>query len=295
MALTAPTPPTPPTIDKGDAQTSAPRIDAHQFFEVPEMPFRKNDERTEKVDTKEKIDAKEKVDVTEKPAVVTREETTPEDMARDAVANGAGALTRRTVTRPDDAKNSAEERQLPANDGKKIADEPNQGQSAISNVVTPIPAQTSADRYQRGQEALRSFEEEDRRLAADEKENSALTSTPAMASRSHYEESHGGIFWIVTLMFVVVATFFVAKKFLFRKNPALKKSDLFTSSRENLKSTAENFSKASTSAETKKSSPKPSESVKPTKNNPPPVNNTPPKNARAPKKDDDVKHFEVRV
>ena len=263
------------------------------------MPFRKNDERAEK-----NSDAAEKVDATEKPAPVTRTETNPEDMARDAVANGAGALTRRTVTRPDDSRNSAEERQLPANDGKKIADEPTQGQSAIPNVVAPIPAQSSASRYERGQEALRSFEEEDKRLAADSKENSALTSTPAMSHRSHYEESHGGIFWIVTLIFVVVATFFVAKKFLFRKNPTLRKSDLFTSSSEKLKSTAENFSKSTTQkfsasttpADKKNSSAKPAKPVQPTKkNNPPPVNETPPQSARVPKKDDEVKHFEVRI
>ena len=291
MALTAPTPPTPPTIDKGDVQTSSPKIDAHQFFEIPEIPFKKNDEPAEK-----KVDAPEKPTATEKPAPVTRTETNPEDMARDAVANGAGTLTRRTVTRPEDARDSAGQRQQSTNDGKKIADEPTQGQSAIPDVVAPIPAQSSASRYERGQEALRSFEEEDKQFAAEPKENSALTSTPAMSHRAPYEESHGGIFWIVTLIFVVVATFFVAKKFLFRKNPTLRKSDLFTSSSEKLKSTAEKFSTSTTPADKKNSSTKPAKPVQPTKTSePPPVNETPPQSARVTKKDDDVKHFEVRI
>ena len=59
MALKLPTPPTPPTIDKGEAADSAPRIDAHQFFEVP---FKREDFQP-KIETEEKTVA----EVQEKP------------------------------------------------------------------------------------------------------------------------------------------------------------------------------------------------------------------------------------
>ena len=95
MSLKAPTPPTPPTIDKGDLQSSQPRIDAHQFFEVPQMPFHREEEK----DIKEDEIVEDSPKVEEKPKV-TRQETTPEDMARDAVAHGSGALTKKEITRP---------------------------------------------------------------------------------------------------------------------------------------------------------------------------------------------------
>ena len=265
MALTAPTPPTPPTIDKGDAQTYTPRIDAHQFFEVPQMPFHeeKNSRNTEeKISAADTNSADEKSVVTNKP--VQREVTTPENMARDAVANGAGALTKNTVTRAED----------------KPTDMPSQVQAPAQNVVPVAPPASTSNNYERGQSVLREFEEIDRSSAG----NSAVMSTPAPSSfknNSTYEESHGGIFWIVTLIIVVAAAFIVAKKFLFTSKPALKKSDLFVNSSEQLKSTAEKFSSSK------------SETVKP-----PPVEKSPPvKPVTLPRKDDDGKgkRFEVRV
>jgi len=275
MALTAPTPPTPPTIDKGDAQTYTPRIDAHQFFEVPQMPFHKDKnshDAEEKLSNVENNSVNEKISdekpVQEKP--VRREVTTPEDMAREAVANGAGALTKNTVTRPKD----------------KVSDKPTETPSTIQNVapVAPITENISTDNYERGQAVLREFEEVDKSAA----ESSAVMSTPAPSSfrnNSVHEESHGGIFWIVTLIIVVAAAMVVAKKFLFTDKPALKKSDLFVNSSEQLKSTAEKFSAAKSSK---------TSSVKA----PPPVEKTPPvKPVTLPKKDDDGKgkRFEVRV
>ena len=256
MALTAPTPPTPPTIDKGDAQTYTPRIDAHQFFEVPQMPFDKGSVNSEQGKV---VSEQEKVEVP-----VQREETTPEDMARDAVANGAGALTKNTVTRAED----------------KPTDMPSQVQAPAQNVVPVAPPASTSNNYERGQSVLREFEEIDRSSAG----NSAVMSTPAPSTfrnNSAYEESHGGIFWIVTLIIVVAAAFVVAKKFLFTSKPALKKSDLFVNSSEQLKSTAEKFSSTKT------------ETVKP-----PPVEKSPPvKPVTLPRKDDDGKgkRFEVRV
>ncbi len=285
MALTAPTPPTPPTIDKGDVQSSSPRIDAHQFFEVPEMPFREgtNKENFETVDDTPKVD--EKVSVDEKPVSTVREVTTPEDMARDAVANGSGALTKRTVTRADDSQDDT----VDGNSNSNVVTVPN---------VAPMPTTFSADRYERGQAVLREFRDEDRR-AENSTENSTSTSTPTNFHNSTpYEENHGGIFWIVTLIFVVTATFFVAKKFLFRSKPALKKSDLFINSSEKLKSTAEKFSNAPKTSTPKKNSSQPKVSkTSPVKTSPLAEKAPPVKPVTLPKKDDDGKgkHFEIRV
>ena len=247
MSLKAPTPPTPPTIDKGDAQSSQPRIDAHQFFEVPEMPFH----REEGTGNKEEKIVEDTPKVEEKPKV-NRQETNPEDMARDAVAHGAGPLTKREVTRADE-------------------------DSAAKNTNSPPINTSSAESYERGQAVLREFRDEDN--------NSALTVTPSNVHSQDNVQGHGGIFWIVTLIFVVAATFIVAKKFLFKSKPKLRKSDIFGSPSEKLKSTAEKFSKP-----VQKS--KPADSPKPSDKKSPPV-----KPARLTKKDDDDKgkHFEIRV
>ena len=241
MAIKAPTPPTPPTIDKGDAQNYTPRIDAHQFFEVPQMPF-----HSEKIETVEEKPV-EKV-VEEKPAPVKREVTNPEDMAREAVANGAGALTRRTVTRADDEKPVTEEKVPPVQ----------------------VPITSDSSNYERGQEVLREFRDEDKRLSQSEETVTAASS--GYKNYSSHGEGYGGIFWIVTLIFAVVASFLLAKKFLFSSKPKLKKSDLFEKPSEKLKSTAEKFSSPA----------KKPEPVKP---------------VTLPKKDDEnkVKHFEIRV
>ena len=213
MSLKAPTPPTPPTIDKGDMQSSTPRIDAHQFFEVPEMPFR--EKKSQDIEDAPKVD--------EKNIPAEKQEVTNEDMARDAVANGAGTLTKRTVTtRADDEP------------------PPQQNATPIQNVAPVAPVENiSSDRYERGQAVLQEFRDEDSRVI----EQPAPTPTP-----SHQAESHGGIFWIATLIFVIAATFIVARKFLFRRKPKLRKSDLFESSSEKLKS-------MSKSAATKTSTP----------------------------------------
>ena len=275
MPLKAPTPPTPPTIDKGDVQISEPRIDAHQFFEVPQMPFRKSatDENSKvdevpAVEETPKVTEQPKVDETQQP---TRQVTTPEDMARDAVAHGSGPLTKREITRAND-------------------DSPNnstQNNSNINSTVTaPLPITPSnSDSYERGQAVLREFREADEGVA----ENSTSTSTSANFQAQNNSKGYGGIFWIVTLIFVVTATFFLAKKFLFKRKPKLKKSDLFLNSSDKLKSTAEKFSKPAKPVEKKS---KPIETPKPIEKKSPTV-----KPARPLKKDDDDKgkHFEIRI
>ncbi|MBQ9486272.1 MAG: hypothetical protein IJU91_00510 [Selenomonadaceae bacterium] len=353
MALTAPTPPTPPTIDKGDVQPSTPRIDAHQFFEIPEMPFKREEgvgKREQDSGNREQVKDETADTLTDNknsaqsstaeknPAQISnadknsnvaadsnqtpRQEVTPEVMARDAVANGSGALTKNTVTRIDDA------------DSKPAPAENNLQSSTVNS--TPVaesvpvmqmpPADTSADRYERGQAVLREFRDEDKRLAESSNETSASTAaTSTFQSHSNYEESHGGFFWIFTLIFVVLATFFVAKKFLFRAKPALRKSDLFEGTGDKLKTTAEKFSNATKTSDFAKTKPldlaktfdaaknvkpadkpttadksktaKKSQTAKTSKPADADKKTPPVKPVTLPKKDDDGKgkHFEIRV
>ena len=320
MALTAPTPPTPPTIDKGDVQPSTPRIDAHQFFEIPEMPFKKVEGKSEVTDTLSDNRNSAQSSNTEKNSAqisnadknsvqsstteknpAPRQEVTPEVMARDAVANGSGALTKNTVTRIDDADSNPApaENNLQSNAAESVP------------VMQMPPADTSADRYERGQAVLREFQAEDKRIAESSNETSASTSAPAtFQSHSNYEEGHGGFFWIFTLIFVVLATFFVAKKFLFTAKPALRKSDLFEGTGDKLKTTAEKFSNATKTSDFAKTfdaaknfnAAKKSQTAKtstPAKNSKPADadKKTPVKPITLPKKDDDGKgkHFEIRV
>lgn len=178
-------------------------------------------------------------------------------MARDAVAHGSGALTKRTVERNDDEDAT---------------------QSAPANqTVTVIPpdapqvADTQSD-YDRGQDVLREFKELDAREAQSAYNPPAQTSTEQerpSAPKLNHDDGHGGAFWIFTAVFVIVAAFVVVKKFLFTGKPALTKAQLFDDSGKTKATTDE---------------------VKPS---PPP----PPKPAKLPpKKDDNAgKHFEVRV
>ena len=104
----------------------------------------------------------------------------------------------------------------------------------------------------------------------------AQTSTeqPRVVPKLNYHEGHGGAFWIFTIIFVAIASFIIAKKFLFTDKPALTKSQLFDDSSSRLKAAADK--------------------VKPVTPPPKPVKS--PKPAKSPPKDDDKgKHFEVRV
>ena len=184
MNLTPPQPPTVPAPALRPTPPTPPRID--------KAPFVKN----QSDDTPQ----------------VTRKVETPEDMARDAVANGAGALTKRTVDKGD-------------KETQPVAPTPRQ------NIPVAESADTQSD-YDRGQDVLREFRE----LDAREAQGSYNQNLPAQTSteQSHtvtpklnYQEGHGGVFWIFTIIFVVVATFVIVKKFLLTDKPALTKSQLF--------------------------------------------------------------------
>lgn len=243
MPLKLPTPPTPPTIDKGEATESTPRIDAHQFFEVP---FKRKTDDAIKIEPVEKPVEKP----VEIPQKVERTVTTPEDMARDAVANGAGALTKKTVTRPNE------------------------------ETVSPAPATSTlppaTEKSNRGKEILREFQNEDRQI-------SQTTETPRTFNR-HQNESHGGFYWVVVLIFVGIISIVFVKKFLIRKNPPLKKSDLFEDADKRLQAVSEKVSAPKIHHAEKISVPNINPAEKISNKKPPPKND-----------DDKGKHFEVRI
>ncbi|MBO4401658.1 MAG: hypothetical protein J5809_07415 [Selenomonadaceae bacterium] len=166
MALTLPTPPTPPTIDKGEATEYTPKIDAHKFFEVP-------------FSREKKSVAQDAEEISPPPPVETKTPT-PEEMAREAVANGSGALTKTEVTRPDAEK-------IPA-------------------ASIPVPADNPRD----GKAILREFENYDDTYAAAE--------TPRTFHTSQ-RESHSGIFWVVTLILAAVLSIVFVKKFMLKPKP----------------------------------------------------------------------------
>ena len=224
MALTRPTPPTPPTIDKGEATEYTPKFDAHNFFEVP---FKREENPVEK-------QIEKNVEIP-RPEIVERKTPTPEEMAREAVANGSGALTKKTVNRPET------ETPAPVNN------------SATQNLpLTNI----SNDNPNRGKEILREFQNEDRQTFQ-------TTETPRSFNR-HQSENYSGIHWAIMLIFAGILSFVFVKKFLLRKNPKLKKSELFEDSNKKLQAVSEKIST--------------------------PVKKSPPK-----KDEDKNKHFEVRV
>lgn len=178
-----------------------------------------------------------------------------ENMARDAVAHGSGPLTKRTVDRGD----------------KDQSPPPNQTVTVIPPDA-PLIEDTQSD-YDKGQDVLREFREMDARESQSAYTSPAQTSTEqphTVTPRfSHSEEGHGGVFWIFTIIFVAVASFIIAQKFLFTDKPALTKSQLFDDAPKKPKATTDN-------------PPLPKPAVNP---------------ARSPeiKSDDKRKRFEVRV
>ena len=195
---------------------------------------------------------------------VTRKVDDPESMARDAVANGSGALTKQTVERPDET--------------------PRQDQ--------PTQVEDTQSDYDRGQDVLRQFREEDARAAQQQSQEDFQPQTVTEQPRTfkptiNYHEGHGAPFWLGTIIFVAIAAVVVVKKFLFTDKPALTKSELFADSTERLQATVDKV---------KQPSPPPKVSTPVTKPATKPVAKPVTKPARPSKDDDDKgKHFEIRI
>ena len=222
MTLEPPQPPTAPAPAVRPTPPTPPRIDM--------TPFKKN--------------SAEEVN-----------DDSPEAQAREAVANGSGALTKRTVERP-------EEKTEPANQTVTVIPPD-----------APLISDTQSD-YDKGKDVLREFKEMDAREAQSTQNPPASTSTEqrqTVTPKINYHEGHGGFFWIFTIIFVAVAAAVVVKKFLFTGKSSMTKTKLFEDTTSRLKAVEEKV---------KPSTPPPK--PKPAK--------LPPK-----KDDDKGKHFEVRV
>ena len=278
MALknpTPPTPPTPPSMDRGDGANSHAKIDAPNFFQVPfvndggvnfKNPATETFQGEENFSEDEVVEEENSEQTPQQNSAVGKKEvTTPETLARDAVANGAGALTKKTVTKPEQENSAAPKNQ--------------------TQITIPSDADRILNDSERGKAVLREFQEEDLKISGDGEKNQTSTETPKSFQNNFTQPQQGGLYWIVILIFAIVGGFVFVKKFLITDKPKLKKSDFFEGSSERLKNVSDKVSKPV------KKSPQPvlkNYSVQPAKTISKPV--------QPQKKDDDGgKHFEVRV
>lgn len=149
------------------------------------------------------------------------QDDSPETQARDAVANGSGALTKRTVERDDDTP------------------PPNQ---TVTVIPPDAPLVDTQSDYDRGQDVLREFRDMDARESQSTYSPPAQTSTEQprhTIPKLNYQEGHGGAYWIFTIIIVAVASFVIVKNFLLTDKPALTKSQLFDDSTKKLKATVD--------------------------------------------------------
>lgn len=275
-----PTPPTPPRIEiKPFANNSNDDV-------VDKQPVDETADDSEIQDEPAPIETPQvEIPKVETPKVetpkVNHKVEDPETLARDAVAHGSGALTKRTVERPDET--------------------PQQ--------LQPAPLQDTQSDYDRGQDILRQFRDEDARENQQQSTENPQPQTVTEQPRTfkptiNYHEDHGGAFWIGTIIFVAVASFVVVKKFLFTEKPALTKSELFADETNRLKAAADKLKKTAAPppkfVEKPVAKPAPSPVTKPVAKPvaKPEIKPVKPatKPARPSKDDDDKgKHFEIRV
>ena len=221
---------------------------------------------------------------------------TPESMARDAVANGSGALTKRTTRRGSDSESQGDD----------------SGSSQPRNQTTVVipPNSTLNDNgqtdFERGRAVLNEFKRLDQEEAAKQSsigvDTSSSTSTPGLFSPSYGSNSHGVAYWLFTLVAVGVLAFVFVKQFLVNKDsssgtPPLTKSmldipDINQPPSVTRQSALNQYKQVNVSP--KSTPPKPQAPIKP-----PPITKpvTLKSTKSTPKTEDDKKgsHFEVRV
>lgn len=205
------------------------------------------------------------------------DKNSPEAQARDAVAHGSGALTKRTVERNDKPRDDT-----PRDDTQS---KPNQTVTVIPPDA-PIVSDGQSD-YDRGQDVLRQFREIDSRDSQSPQNFPAHTSTEQprhiAPTINHQQEGHGAGYWLFTIIFMGVAAFVIVKKFLLTDKPALTKSQIFSDeSRSNAPAKSARMASST-------------EKLKATVDKPKPVKPSPKPLLTPPKDDDKGKRFEVRV
>ncbi len=294
MTFTPPTPPTPPAPAVRPTPPKPPRIDKTSFANDSAddvANVQPVDETEETSDENPDEPAQIETQPIETPQVeiphVNRKVEAPESMARDAVANGSGPLTKRTVDNGDT-------------------------QPQPQQIQQPAQIQDSQSDYDRGKDVLRQFRDEDARATQEQSTENFQPQTVTEQPRTfkptiNYHEGHGGAFWIGTIIFVAVASFIVVKKFLFTDKPALTKSELFADETDRLKAAVNKVKQPAAPSPVQKNISKPVEKsvAKPVTKpvvNPvaksvvKPINKPVTKPARPSKDDDDKgKHFEIRI
>ena len=226
----------------------------------------------------------------------SRNVTTPETMARDAVANGAGALTKRTTQRKSDDRDS------------EGADS---GTSQPRNQTTVVIPSSSAlndngqTSFERGRAVLNEFKRLDQEEAAKQSSLGSTTSSETSSglfAPSYGSNSHGAAYWLFTLVAVAVLAFVFVRQFLVNKDsksgtPPLTKSmldipDINQPPSVVRQSALNQYRQSKPASSTPPPKPKPSPPIKP-----PVVKPVTLKNKSSTKTEDDNKgsHFEVRV
>ena len=155
-----------------------------------------------------------------------RNVTTPETMARDAVANGSGALTKRTTKRGGDDSDA------------KSGDTGSQSKNQSTVVIPPNSSALNDNgqtRFERGRAVLNEFkqlDQEEGKSSQSADKVSSSTSTPGIFAPTHNSSAeHGAAYWLFTVIAVVILAFVFIRQFLVNKNskskvPPLTKSTL---------------------------------------------------------------------
>ena len=181
------------------------------------------DTQEEQVQSSQQSQSRQSTPQTQQRQPSSKNVTTPETMARDAVANGSGALTKRTTRRGDDEESQG--------DGGSTSQPKNQTTVVIPpNSALNDNGQTD---FERGRAVLNEFKRLDQEEAAKQSSGdiNSSTSTPGLFAPYNDSNSHGAAYWLFTLVAVGVLAFVFVKQFLVNKDsssgtPPLTKSML---------------------------------------------------------------------
>ncbi len=141
--------------------------------------------------------------------------TNPEMMARDAVANGSGALTKRTTTRGQDEKN---------------ADNGNSQSKNQTTITIPPNALLNDDgqsRSERGRAVLNEFNQLDKESQSKSSFTQSSTSSTPKFSHSNNSE-YGAAYWLFIVVAVAIMAFFFIRQFANKKTDTPFKPSLAT-------------------------------------------------------------------
>ena len=237
--LTLPTPPAAPTtprvgineriqgienriqeiegIGNTHQKTNANQNSRPQYADEEQSEESNEEEQAQTAQTQQKSSRPQNQTQTQQRQPSSRTVTTPEDMARDAVANGSGALTKRTTTRKSDENPADTDR----------------GTSAKNPTTIVIPPDSSLNdngqtKFERGRAVIKEFQQLDKENSSKSQNTQTSTSTPSLFKPSNVDSSqHGIIYWLFTFVAVGILAFVFINQFLLKKSKKpLSKSDI---------------------------------------------------------------------